>query len=168
MRVTKTLAEELAIKCTKKLKDAINEADKDIVDFCIELALSKTPKEILDILKTPMHKFIKTKSNFYVNYAGQSFWIDVKMQVPIGGDNLVITNSLDCDSLQKLINKRDDLVNKRRKIVKELEVAFLSLKTTNKVKEVFPEVSEFLEEQPIKAELMLNYQDTRNKLIELL
>lgn len=165
MRITKTIAEDVADKLVAKLTERLKEIEIEFGQILNDEWVKRAPKEVLTTLIVAP-EYIKTKSSGYIHFLGRTVYCTHDKSFPHSSSDLKIENTDLCNRMSALENEKIDLKKKKAALHKEFSSTLLQLGTTNKIAEHLPEAIPFLpEESKVPA---INFTDTRNKLKEIL
>lgn len=165
MRITKTIAEEVADKLVAKLTERLKEIEIEFGQILSDEWMKRTPKSVLSVFLVDP-SFIKTKSSGYIHFLGGTVYCTHDKSFPYSTGDLKIEDVNLCDRMSALENEKIELKKKKFALHKEFSATLLQLSTTNKIIEHFPEAVPFLPEESLVP--AINLTDTRNKLKEIL
>lgn len=161
-RITKQIAENVAIKLTEKQAKEIKDLQSELKDKFTEIYLKTIPKEVLDLFKKHPD-FMETRSSMQLQGNGFNYqYIGLNASYPC--KNHVFTPSP--QDAKILLSQINDVYNKKSELSKlklEIETLVFGLRTYAKVKSEFPEAAPFLPKATSTA-LMVNISDLRKKL----
>lgn len=161
-RITKQIAENVAVKLTEKQALEIKELKVNLSDTFTSIYLNTIPKQVMELhLKYP--EFIETRSSMQCQ--GNGFqWQSISLNRNLPAKNHVFSpEEKDAKLLLKLLNEIDDKKSELSKLKHEIEVLVFRLKTYAKVNSEFPEANPFLPNS-VSSALMVNISDLRKKL----
>lgn len=161
-RITKQIAENVAVKLTEKQSLKIKELQANLKDKFTEIYLKTIPKEVIDFhAKYP--NFTETRQS--VQCTGNGFqWQSLGFNGHVPSiSNTFSPNEKDAKLLLKLLNEIDDKKSELSKLKHEIEVLVFGLRTYAKVNSEFPEATPFLPNS-VSSALMVNISDLRKKL----
>ena len=159
-KITKTLAQEIAIKVIAPFNVQIEECDAQMSQLVYEDYLASIPKDVM-ILYKKYPKYVYTC--YYITIRDFGFIYQYINFPKDKNNNLIyLPNNKDwkftqelADKLHKVDYKKQDLVEKRNRTQVEIESTLLALGTYKKVEENLPELAKFLPVRQTQA-LMLN------------
>ena len=164
MRITKTIAEEVAVKLLAKKDLQIKKAKDELSNFAEQFLEKTLPKEVLETYKK-FKPFFRESIEIIVDGNGLSYeYIELSKRYPYGNSKTYLPNEVDAKTFRKLIDKRNDLVKQRRELKEELSNAIFNLKTYKAVQENFPEAFEFLPKENKNTALAINISEIRQKI----
>lgn len=161
-RITKQIAEDIAVKLCSKKKTLLDESNKKLSFFITDVAKRKVPKEV-SIAFSKMPSYIKTRSCPYVQGQGISGYPSVSLteSVPMDSDSI----QLNAKEAEKYLSLKAVCIENKKTyegLLKEVENALLNCRTYNKVKELFPEAATYL--PPVYDPPALNLIEIRKKI----
>lgn len=161
-RITKLIAENVAVKLTEKQALEIKELKTELSNKFTEIYLKTVPKEILDLHKK-YPDFIETRSSFQMSGNGFQYQsLSLNSSFP-AKNHCFSPNEVDAKMLLKLLNEIDKKKSELSKLKTEVEALVFGLRTYAKVNSEFPEATPFLP-KTITSALMVNISDLRKKL----
>lgn len=161
-RITKQIAEDVAVKLTKKQALEIEKLQKDMKQKFTEIYLKTIPKEIMDLFeKYP--KYFEKRSSFQISGNGFQYQqLHTDKDYPSSQYSYSLKEK-DASLMLGLMNTLDDKKNELYKLKKEVANLLFNLRTYAKVNSEFPEASPFLP-KTVTTALMVNISDLREKL----
>lgn len=163
-RITKQLAEQVAIKLTEDKKANIKLLKDKLKTIATEHYLKTIPKEVKDFYKKhPKY----TKQTSYVNLVGAGLeynHTDIDNSPHNGNSNQVKVTNEEANIVVDVQRLIEDAQKEYRDLVSEIEIALLGLRTFKNVQEKFPEAYEFLPEISYNTSLAINLKDVRCKI----
>jgi len=164
MTISKTLAEQIAIKLCEKKQKAYLQAEKVTQETIEHVYIKKIPKDIMAFFKkhpkmTKTCSYVTIQTSNY-NYMSSNFSKSLPEIYNIM-DN-IFTQS-EKDSFFKMHNQANDLKKEFKQLKEQVENALLNLKTTKRIAEHFPEAVPYLPTSE-KFELAINLTDIRKQI----
>lgn len=161
-RITKLIAENVAVKLTEKQNTEIKELKAELSNKFTEIYLKIIPQEVFNVFKKHRNFFKERQS---VQIAGNGFqWQSIEFNKSLPYTNSTFTpNENDAKLLLSLLDKIEDKKSELSKLKQEITALVFNLGTYAKVNSEFPEATPFL---PIikSTALMINISDLRKKL----
>lgn len=150
--ISKTAANEVAIKLTAGKQKDLNEKENSFREFCTVLAESKIPKFIAEAHKRSP-EFFNNYQNVYFSGQGITYKGSKRLNrcIPASGSNVQLSPEEAKEYISKL-NALDQQEAELEKVRLDIEAALYGLKTYKKIAEFFPEAVPFL---PAKTETSL-------------
>lgn len=165
-KISRSLAEDIATKLVVKLDEESKSINKEIEDILYEETIKLVPKDIMNIFNENK-QWINYTNASYFSFRSNHVYYNLRRDYPYNKDkNIVITDDEICEKLELLKNKDEKLKKKRKDLHKEVADTILSLNTTNKIKEFFPEAAVYLPGE--KMEIAINIDSTREKVNTIL
>lgn len=162
MEITKDLANDVANKMTAKLKEkayAYYEQARLIVAKEFE---NDTPKEIIQIAKKHplyfnMYESVSLQDNG--NHKRVDFPVPnvpkiYNSGIPLFNNGNYMLSELKDAEVGKLLQKKDELLKKRRDLISSIEATLYDLRTYKNVEEQFPQALEFFPEIAVKKTII--------------
>lgn len=165
MRITKTIAEEVADKLVSKLTDRQKEIDKELGIILFDENMKRIPKEVAELYTKSPKYFHKTKSG-YLTFLGRNIYVYAEKEFIDTERSIAVTDPKIVSKLESLENERIELKKRIKSLRQEFTATIIKLGSTNKIIEHFPEAVPFLPEESLVP--AINLTDTRNKLKEIL
>lgn len=161
-RITKQIAENIAIQLCSKKKILLEESNNKLSFFITDIAKRKVPKEVA-IAFNKNAKYINTKSCPYIKGQGISGYPHVKLieAVPMDSDTIELSTK-EAEKYIQLKGIYNDNKKNYENLLNEVQNALLNCKTYNKVKELLPEAVAYL--PPAYDPPALNFADIRKKI----
>lgn len=161
-RVTKQIAESVAIELTKKNALEIKELKADLDNKFTEIYLKTVPKEVLQLFeKYP--DYVETRSSMQMSGNGFQYQsLSLNKSFP-AKNHVFLPNEKDAKMLLLLVNEISDKKSEHSKLKQEVSALLFNLKTYNRVNSEFPEATPFLP-KTVTSALMVNISDLREKL----
>ena len=161
-RITKQIAENVAIELTKKNALEIKELKADLDSKFTEIYLKTVPKEVLQLFeKYP--DYLETRSSMQISGNGFQYQsLSLNKSFP-SENHIFLPNEKDAKRLLSLVNEISDKKSEHSKLKQEVSALLFNLKTYNRVNSEFPEASPFLPKS-VSTALMVNISDLREKL----
>lgn len=165
MRITKTMAHEVAIKLTEKKKEEVKVLKEALEDEMFSLGLSKCPQDVIDLFKK-RPAFFNTSS--YIQLSGSGFdyeRFNSKEEFPSDASNRSIDPGKTLGKkLRMLADKIEEKDEAYRALKLEIENTLFSLRTSDNIKKVFPEAFAFLPAEKATKALTVCIDSIRKKL----
>lgn len=147
MNITKTMAEQTANKMVAPITKKIKELKVQLNQIAYEAIIPTIPQDVLDCFKKHRSYFM-TPYDVYVCHG------DWKMLIqdlpPFPGTKSLYSNIQigidDMERLRKLEAKIKDIEKEKGKTTQSIIATLMSLRTTKKVKEAFPEAYKNMDE----------------------
>lgn len=147
MNITKTMAEQTANKMVEPITKKIKELKVQLNQIAYEAIIPTIPQDVLDCFKKHRSYFM-TPYDVYVCHG------DWKMLMqdlpPFPGTKSLYSNIQigidDMERLRKLEAKIKDIEKEKGKTTQSIIATLMSLRTTKKVKEAFPEAYKNMDE----------------------
>lgn len=155
-KITKAIAEQVATAVTAKLKQKIEDVEKEMQVAVTEMLKAKIPAEVAEVYKK-YPKYIRDQSYVYLDSNGYSHrCVNLIENIPYVGSSYQreLTNK-EVAPLDKIEQKKDKLQEKYNRTYKEIESTLIGLGTYKRVQEQFPELYKFLSSAPGNTGLML-------------
>lgn len=141
-RITKTIAESVAIQLAEPKKVELRELRQKSLDLITEVIKKTIPKEVLDLFeKHP--KYFSTSSSTRFNCAGFGYeWYRFN-SLPENKDypSISVKDGEKILSITEKITKKEQ---EYRHLKEEIEIALIGLRTYNNVQKEFPEAFKLL------------------------
>ena len=155
-KITKAIAEQVATQVTAKLKQKIEDAEKEMSVAVTEMLKAKIPAEIVEAYKK--HKeYVRDQGYVYLNSNGYSHrHVKLTETIPYTGSSYLnaLTNK-EVVPLDKIEQKKDKLQEKYKRTYQEIESTLIGLGTYKRVQEQFPELYKYLPSAPGNTSLMI-------------
>lgn len=164
-RISKDLANQIAIKLTEKSRIAAEQLHKEYRELATEIYEEQTPKEIKDIFKKYPEWFYTRNC---ISFNGHGFrWENVSTTRPVicnsgSSANLDITAKM-ATALQASKRKWEKLNEDHKQLQRETETALLNLGTHARIKENFPLAAPMLP-PPMSNALVCNFDSLTKRL----
>lgn len=144
MKISKQLAEDLAKMLTLKKDKAIEKAKKGLTDFAEKIYLKSIPKEVMAMFeKYP--SYIKKTNYLYISGKGLNHEsVYLSKSFPSKESVAFQPTEKECDNFRRLIDNSENLRNKKRELINQTEAALITLSTSKRVSEQFPELMDYL------------------------
>ena len=145
MKVSKQMAEDLAKKLVESRNAEINEVEKKLRELSDKIYEKTVPVALIPVFEK--HRdFMRSTNSFQVygnGLNGEQFKLSKSM--PGKGDytNIQPTEK-ECEKLKTLFYQIKDLKKAKEDLQRRTERALISLSTTKKVADQFPELKDFL------------------------
>jgi hypothetical protein len=165
MRITKQIANDVALKLLEKKREVLKEKEKNISFRLRHMVEKHIPICVLDLSKKEPNYFTWS-DNVSINGNGFNYkHFDLDKEVPSKHrfNTLFEPNETEAKELSSLINMFEKEKEEIKNLQKEIEITLFNLRTYNKVSENFPEALPFLPKGQ-NTSLSLNLSDLRNKL----
>lgn len=163
MRITKSIAEDVAIKLTAKKREELSSIENEIRETLESFILKRLDKKIIDFHKS-FPNYTNTSKSYRVSGNGFNFqYLETKNSLPCNNNNSFEPSPEEAKTLLSLINKKKDLRDKLENLQKKIEVLLYNLRTYSKVILEFPEAEPFLP-NTISDKLTINVSDIRKQL----
>lgn len=162
MRITKQIANDVAIKMLADKKKSINEIDRELGLTVQNMLVAQIPAEVLTVFAKHASYFDSRRS-WHINGEGLNWEVvTIPESLPYKGGAFTPTSE-QAKELVKIINKQKDKHTAYKKAVRELEVLLYNLKTYANVTKSFPEALPFL---PVgqNTAVAFNIEDVRKLL----
>lgn len=162
--ITKTQAQEIAVKLTETHKKDYDKACKETQSFFTEKYLATIPEEIKTLFEKHPSYFTSRKE-FQLQGNGFSWqYIETLKEVPFS-KRTHSPEPKEAEKLLKLLNTEDEKRNELRKLRTEIELALNSLRTFKRINESFPEANKYLIiKTKTSIAVTLNLSEIREKL----
>lgn len=155
-KITKAIAEQVAKAVTAKLKQKIDDAEKEMSVAVTEIVLKRIPEEVMVAYKKAP-AYISDTSYVYLNSNGyNSRKVVLTERLPYGRSYYIegITNK-EVAPLDKIEQKKEKLKDKYDRTYQEIESTLIGLGTYKRVQEQFPELYKYLPSAPGNTSLMI-------------
>lgn len=144
MRITKVIAEEIAIKLTSKFEEKIQEKTLLLQKTACEIYEKELPKEVLGTFKK-FPDYFETRTSFnLVGVGAHSERIPFGKHMPCKTYMFAPPMVEDVTLLLSLINSIKLLEKEKDKLQTNIQETLLSLKTYNRILTEFPEAGKLL------------------------
>ena len=164
MRISKSLAEQIAGKMLEKKYKEIMYIEKERNDLIIESFKESLPINVLNCFESNPEYIVKYQT-FSLNGIGlMNYEINLKSGFPCNNNNRInISDSI----AEKMIEYRNIIHDKKKALISlrnNLEAALYKLATPARIAENIPEAVPFLPKEN-KLEIAINFTDLRNQLV---
>ncbi|HYH13984.1 MAG TPA: hypothetical protein VD794_02120 [Flavisolibacter sp.] len=162
-RITKTIAEQVAIKLTEKKSYHLEVLKAQLEDLATNIKIGYIPTDVLKAYRKNS-KYFKSCTSEYFRGPGLGHYESFRynQSLPHTSEGVKV-NELEAQSLIQQRDKIEDLQNTINKIKLDVENALLALRTYNNVEKEFPEAFEHLPSRTTTA-LSININDVRKQL----
>jgi len=162
-KISRTLANEIALKLVDKLDIKLKNVDIQIKDILYKVAVSKVPKEIMNIFNGPNSEWIRCTTSSYFSWGSNHEYYSGFSEFPITvNKSVVVEDEALSDQLDRLKLERASLTKQRKELLAEIEETIIALGTPTRIREHFPEAAALLPEP--RMEIAINVQSTIDKL----
>lgn len=164
MVLTKEAAYRIsALLCDKHDKKA-KAAQKEFESFITVLWEKTIPTEVIKMF-VKHRKYFRAEANIRVHGNGfNSEYVSLSKSLPgCSGYSVLDISEKDASKAKQLQVSANDLKEKYKKLLTEVEVSLLTLKTFKRIQESFPEAVQYLPKAESR-ELIINFNDVRAKL----
>ena len=161
-RITKTIAENVAIKLLEKKYAKIEEIKEGLKVKFTEIYKKQLPKEVLELFYKKQGFFYQ-RTNFVLDGNGHSHNIIYTTEPLPYLSGAVSLDVEDSKIILDIMNNISNLESEYNKLKLEIETTLLNLRTYSKISSEFPEATPFLPNTTSTA-LSVNISDLRNKL----
>ena len=165
MRITKSIAKDVAIKLVAKKEEILKSKKETISSILYEMVLKTIPKEVLDTQEKHSHFFTYAKE-VSINGNGFDFkYFELKQKIVSKNRYNIIFEPTPQQAkvLSKLINEYETEKQSIQSLRNKIEIALFNLRTYNKVSENFPEALTFLPKLQ-NTSIAVNFSDIRKQL----
>lgn len=160
--ITKTQAEEAAVKLTATQQKEYDKARKETQTCFTELYLATIPEEVKSLFEKYPSYFVSRKE-FQLHGNGFNWQhVNTLKEVPCA-KRAYSPEPKEAEKLLKLLNIEAEKRSELEKLRSEIEIALNSLRTFKRIKESFPEASKYLSIKTSTA-LAVNLSEIREKL----
>lgn len=165
MKISKEAAKNITSKLLETKRKKLDAAYLEYRQLATDLYKSQLPNELVE-LQRKYPEYISKCSSLLINSHGFNWErINATEQViqVAKGENIIDLNAKDADKLLKLKQKHEKLRKSYSELFSETEHALISLGTTKRIEENFPEAKPFL---PVSENLLpvANLADLRSKI----
>lgn len=166
MKISKSSAEEIAKKLTEGKRKEITETKNEIKDFVYGIALGSIPSDVLTLFNKNPDWFHKNKTIVVSGIGLRDVECVVDKYLPNSNGSWcsrVEAKVGQATKLSRLVNIKETQEKQCNELYHEIYSALLSLGTTTRIAEKFPEAARYL---PVKdtKELVVNIDNIRKKL----
>ncbi len=163
-RITKAIAEDVAIKLVKERENEISQLKKNLSHYVTNLHIDRIPDSVMKAFKTNA-SYINSQQTMHINGSGldRFFRVNMEKTLPYNGEHLEVTDE-QCDIIKASHNLIEDKKTAKNRLQSEIEIALFNLRTYNNVEKEFPEAFKLLPKQSINTALAINLKDIRCKL----
>ena len=170
MRITKTLAEEAAKAMAEAVyDDQIKNCHVILATAYEDFIVKVMPKDVFNCCKK-YPNWISTSNEVYIYVNGERYFEKISFGVPIGRRDLKPAMQQDeLKEFSKLISNLNWTVAKKREFQEKTAVMLLSMKTRQRIEEMFPEAMEYIKwpSEPLKNLPAAKLEETRWMLSEI-
>lgn len=160
--ITKTQAQEIAVKLTTNQQKEYDKARKETQTFFTEKYLATIPEEVKNLFEKYPSYFVSRKE-FQLQGNGFNWqYVNALKEVPYS-NRTYSPEPKEAEKLLKLLNIEDEKRIELIKLRSEIEIALNSLRTFKRINESFPEASKYLQIKTSTA-LAVNLSEIREKL----
>lgn len=160
--ITKTQAQEIAVKLTVNQQKEYDKARKETQTFFTEKYLATVPDEVKNLFEKYPSYFDSSKE-FQLQGNGFNWqYVQTLKEVPYS-KRTYSPDPKEAEKLLKLLNTEDCKRAELKKLRSEIEIALNSLRTFKRINESFPEASQYLTIKTSTA-LAVNLSEIREKL----
>lgn len=167
MRITKKLAEDVAVSLLQKKKEEIKNLRNELSEYAYDLAASTIPDEVKEFdKKFPEYVSKETHISFsekWFEYQWKNFYFPEGKSLPLKSEYLEVEREV----LKQIEAKQDHiskLENEYRQARREVENAIFNLRTVANVKKELPEAIPFLPEPGQTTALTVRIDKVRELL----
>ena len=164
MRVSKSLAKQIAGKMLEKKYQEIKDIEKERNELFISYYLETLPKNVIKCFESNQ-EYINKHVSFSLNGIGlMNYEITINEGIP-STDNCRINVSVTiAEKMNEYRNVISDKIKAVRSLRSNLEAALFKLATPARIAENLPEAVPFLPKEN-KLEIAINFSDLRNQLV---
>lgn len=159
MKISKQLAQDIA-KCLLDAKEKeYKKLQMEYRQYATEEYQKSVPKEVVEVYKKHP-EYINTCRSLMANGHGFNYThieaTEDVIQSRISSYNTIPLNNKNSEVLIKMKTKYEKALEKYKKLYKETEIALLTLATTKRIEENFPEAKPFLPTQSLLPSINLD------------
>lgn len=147
MKITRAIAGNAARKMSEKqFNDSIEKIENEIKKYGEKLANKYIPKEIIEISK--VHKKFFDMDNCIKVISEHSIWpiyVKTENKYPNYSSGSILISTEDMNKAKSLTEKKGRLSDEKGDLFDRITDTLISIRTTKKVDEIFPEALPFLE-----------------------
>ena len=160
--ISKTQAEEIAVKLTATQQKEYDKARKETQTFFTEKYLATIPEEVKTLFeKYP--SYFESRKDFQLQGNGFNWqYVNTLKEVPCA-KRTYSPEPKEAEKLLKLLTVEESKRFELEKLRSEIEIALNSLRTFKRINESFPEASKYLSLKTSTA-LAVNLSEIREKL----
>lgn len=152
MQITKSLAQDVAIKMTQNLRDKKIALENQLSEIIHGWVMAKVPKEIMAVFNSKNKGYLQLTSGARLTGNGYNWDSIYCREFPIYNTDskaISVTREMS-EKISPLTNSIKDYEKEIKDLKNKIEEAIFNLKTKNKVAEQFPEALPFF---PVKENI---------------
>lgn len=146
MNITKSIAEQVALKMIQPITERISNENDTLNEIVNEIAIRSIPKQVYNTYKEYPRFFLITRYVYLVN-GTQITRVEIKNWFPsdssTGGLN-VPCKPEEMEIVSEIQNRIQELRDEKSRTYNSIVNTLISLKTSKKVMECFPEAYEYI------------------------
>ncbi len=163
MKITRTLAEDVASKMVQKLRDEKKKHEDNLAWILCDWMIQKIPQPVMDLFKSSHKRFLNT--SFSVRLSGHGYnWNYYRAnEFPVidNDSSLISLTEEMANTINPINNKILDLEKEIKERFETIENALITLGTMKRVSEQFPEALPFFPAVKPKEAVMVNLTEVR-------
>jgi len=163
MKITRTLAEDVASKMVQKLRDEKKKHEDNLAWILCDWMIQKVPQPVMDLFKSSHKRFLKTSHSVRLSGHGYNWNYYRANEFPVIHDDSTLISLTDemANTINPINNKILDLEKEIKERFKTIENALFTLGTMKRVSEQFPEALPFFPAVKPKEAEMVNLAEVR-------
>lgn len=166
-KITKTIANDVALKIVEPIAVKIKETEKQIEEMVTEMYKLLIPKEVMTVYGKFPEYVRKTNSVLLSSHGFSRRGVSLTVKLPYDNPNTYSTPELpltadQAKEIQKLETVKEKLVEKKNTTKIEIENSLLALSTYKRVQEQLPQAFQFL--PSVSTGLMINLAPVNEKI----
>jgi hypothetical protein len=166
MKITKTIANEIAIKMCENINTQIEECENVKRELVKKAVWEKIPENVKKLWETNS-EYIKSEKYIQVFVMGEYNAVSLKESIPFNKNTRHLLNEKDSNNFVLLNQKIETLSDLKRKTINEIEKTLVTLGTYKRINDSFPEAIPFLP-KIVNSEMIIDIFTIRNKVNSVL
>lgn len=164
MRITKDIANDIAVKLLLNKGQEISDLKSNLSKKVFDLYNKSIPKEVLEFSKKHPEYFLFTDDVTIYGPGLNGQWVKSERVFKKNKNTSLMLNEKDAVFCKKCLDDISDKVSAYHSLKNEIETALYNLRTYAKVAESFPEAIQFLTKTATSTALIVNIDSIRQKL----
>jgi regulator of sigma D len=138
--INKSIAEQTAHNMLKSVNQKISEKQKELSDFCQDLAIKSIDSNVWENVSSIPEGWIQKRSTFYFKSYYSSIQIGITSAIRFRYDSYSINvSNEDFEKIKSFEQDIKNMENKRRQLREQIIESLLKLRTAKRIEKEFPE-----------------------------
>lgn len=169
MRITKTMAKEIATKMVAPISEQIKALRKERSIFLYKYFKSKLPIEISKLCFNEEYaKYFCMNDNVKISFGGRcSNYFSLKKELPINNYETIFFTGKESDKMEEFEAELKKLFDKKRELKRDAEIAIFEARTDKRLSELWPEAFTYLPKDLQCTAVAVQIDTVKNKFKNL-